>query len=536
MKINDETKKEKISFVIAVFIAATASALLFSHGLQPCDDAYITFRHAKNFATDLWPAWNLMDSPIMGSTSPLFVFLLGGIGFVTGNSDIESIVVIVNNLVFFLIIIIAYLISIDIVKSYFIALGTAILVGFNSFSIYVFSLGFESGLFTLILFACLLFLRKGFYVYAAVLASIAPLVRPEGILVFLLCVSMLFIVKIKIRKILFFLLFFPAIYASFSLSFYGSIFPQSIETKKYFSKIYKPYDKTQNFDAVSRISKTPENVLELWNNNITPLLTQSVFYQKENVTYEYLIFIFFILFSVVFLWIKNDSRLIYFIYPIGFILIYAWVGHTRFWYFPSFILSILLISLPAAFLIIDAINFQYKKYIKIGITFSIFILLLSNNYYFLKDNLLKTEDPRGSVWKFFELERLDSYRRAAKYLNTHPSYQANEYALINEIGYFGYFYNGNVYDAVGLCSPSAVNFYPPSKEEIFNPNGQYRSPSNQIIPKKMISEIKPLYVISADINILHLLRQDSKFLKKYEFEGQTGSAWKNSSVLVFKRK
>ena len=36
-----------------------------------CDDAYITFRHAKNLVEAGRPAWNLTGDPVLGSTSPV---------------------------------------------------------------------------------------------------------------------------------------------------------------------------------------------------------------------------------------------------------------------------------------------------------------------------------------------------------------------------------------------------------------------------------------------------------------------------------
>jgi hypothetical protein len=57
-----------------------AGAFLLAQGLQPCDDAYITFRHARNLVRHLRPVWNLEGPPVLGSTSPAFVFLLGGLG------------------------------------------------------------------------------------------------------------------------------------------------------------------------------------------------------------------------------------------------------------------------------------------------------------------------------------------------------------------------------------------------------------------------------------------------------------------------
>ena len=63
------------TFLALVLVTALgAAALLISQGIQPCDDAYITFRHAKNIALHGRPASNLTGQPVLGSTSPIFMF------------------------------------------------------------------------------------------------------------------------------------------------------------------------------------------------------------------------------------------------------------------------------------------------------------------------------------------------------------------------------------------------------------------------------------------------------------------------------
>ena len=46
-------------FFFIAAVGVVAGAYLVWIGPQPCDDAYITFRHAKNLAAHLAPSWNL---------------------------------------------------------------------------------------------------------------------------------------------------------------------------------------------------------------------------------------------------------------------------------------------------------------------------------------------------------------------------------------------------------------------------------------------------------------------------------------------
>ncbi|MCV6637926.1 hypothetical protein [Candidatus Albibeggiatoa sp. nov. NOAA] len=542
--VNKQENISNIFFVLAVIIAAIASLFLFKQGLMPCDDAYITFRHAKNFAMDLWPAWNLTGEPVLGSTTPGFVLILGSIGLIFGSHNIEIIALFVNIIVLFFLVIISYLITLDICKSYVASILTAILVGFNSVNIYTLSLGFESGLFASVVLSCFYLARKKYYALGAIVASIAPLIRPEGILVVAIFFLFTYFERAKLLKLILLFCIIPFIYTIYSLNFYGSVVPQSIEAKKHFSTIYKPYDETGNFDFISRVSVITTEVQTLWVDKIQPtLLTgftidRSEEAQKVSAIIEGLILLFLMLAVPLYLLFKKDRRIIYFLYPIGFILLYAFIGHVQFWYLPSFITSILIVSISGAVILIDKLNLKtIQHYAHFLIIFLLFFILIDNNQYRLSEekHFIYAEDPRGSIYRYWELERFISYRNAAEALNN-ISNEKIDTSLINEVGFFGYFYKGNVFDSVGLCSPEAVAFYPPPKEDIFNSDGTYKSGSNQIIPSTMVYEVKPDYLVTSRVNILHLLEPSSVFLQDYEYLGKSGTAWGGDPVDIFKKR
>jgi Gpi18-like mannosyltransferase len=70
----------------------------------------------------------------------------------------------------------------DLAKKEFLALLAAALVGFNSPNIFILSQGFESAMLVLVLLVSLYLLRRDHYIPTLVLAGLAPLVRPEGLL------------------------------------------------------------------------------------------------------------------------------------------------------------------------------------------------------------------------------------------------------------------------------------------------------------------------------------------------------------------
>src|SRR5215471_13513339 len=75
----------------SVLALATAGYLIACYQLQRviADDAYISFRFARNLAEGYGLVWNIGGEPVEGYTDPLWVFLLSGVcrlGF-----DIEKI-------------------------------------------------------------------------------------------------------------------------------------------------------------------------------------------------------------------------------------------------------------------------------------------------------------------------------------------------------------------------------------------------------------------------------------------------------------
>jgi len=164
-------------------LSALAAAFLLWQGLQPCDDAYITFRHARNLAAHLRPAWHLAGEPVMGSTAPAFVLLLGLPGFLAGGAHVEAVALGVNAVLHGVVVLLTYLVVFDLLRRSLPALLAAALVAANSINVFVFSLGFENAMLTATLLGSLWAARRGRPGIALMLASLAPLVRPEGLLV-----------------------------------------------------------------------------------------------------------------------------------------------------------------------------------------------------------------------------------------------------------------------------------------------------------------------------------------------------------------
>jgi len=68
-----------------ILIPLLALALRLIPGPRVIDDAYITFRYARNILAGLGPFYN-PGEPVLGTTTPLFVMMLAALGLVTGGA------------------------------------------------------------------------------------------------------------------------------------------------------------------------------------------------------------------------------------------------------------------------------------------------------------------------------------------------------------------------------------------------------------------------------------------------------------------
>jgi len=533
--------KGKHSFWGILILAFLAGLFLISQKLQPCDDAFITFRHAKNLSDHLKLTWNLEGAPVLGSTSPLYVFNLALFSRVFGHVPLHEMALILNVVLLFFIVILVYLIGLDLTGRRVFSFFIAFLIGFNSINIFVFSQGFENALLIFLLFGGCYAARKNQISFALIFASITPLVRPEGLLLCLFIWPYLFIRRdFKKRYVLIFSII-PLLWLIFSIAYYGNPIPHPIYAKKMFSLIYRPY-LDQDLSLFDQLRNLPHQGLWLWNTHLKPHLFQGGINPTGNqwgTFFLYGITIFSLPFFFFKIYKKPDGRILYFLYPFGFFLLYSWIHHYNHWYSPSFISFSILLLFYSSFLGLKKGFIFFNKHTKKAIPENrfyfyslllIFFIFLSTNQF--QPNFSNTisfkgwlfaKDPRGINWEIYERERFLNYREAAFFLN--KSFQPNDRVLINEVGTFGYFYKGNVLDAVGICSPEALQYYPPPRSDIFDERGSYLSPANNIVPRLMINSEKPTYLVNSEIYISHLLKKDADFLKNYEEIWKMGRVW-----------
>lgn len=524
-------------------LAATAAIFLLYQGAHPCDDAYIHFRHVKNFLENGRLAWNLSGNPTLGSTSPVFLIVLSFFTKISGMDNVAEASLVLNSFLLFLIILLMFPVLKTFFRDSFSSFLATVLIAFNSTNIYVFSQGFENALLILAIFICLFSVQFNFHRIAAVVCTIAPLIRPEGVLITAVVLFYIYSHKKMNSKIIIILLIVPAIWGLCSTSYYGSPVPHPITAKKMFPSIYQPYDKG-TVNLLDQFLHIIPNSTDLWQDQVKGIITNNTLgkvtggFLSEARTYFLILSV--ILMAITLVRHRHKPGILLFLYSPLFMLTYAWIGHTQSWYYPSFLTITLIFIFFSYHTLIDyTINVDYSRFIdkrklRIILKLLIFAVIFSGNQYSLVSGsgFLKAADPRGKRWETWEAERYTSYRKAAELLNNFAG--STDVAIMSEVGVFGYYYDGEVFDSVGLCSPDALKFYPPPANDVYNEQGKYITSANNFIPTNMVMKIKPRFVVSSTLYILNLLRKNSLFLKEYRHIASTGTAW-GKPVLVFER-
>lgn len=210
------------------FAAASAVAMVLSvaqrHDRLLADDAYITFRYARNLASGQGLVYNVGE-PVLGTSTPLFALLLAA-GARLG-LDLPQLAVWIGALAWIGVVLVLARIRRDApIRS------IAPLLAVGASVTFIDNLGMESPLYALLCLSSLLLAGSGYTLPAAALAGLASITRLDGGLVaaVLLLWSAARTRRLPWRETLLVLLFVLPWYA-YAWAAYGSPLPQSLQAK-----------------------------------------------------------------------------------------------------------------------------------------------------------------------------------------------------------------------------------------------------------------------------------------------------------------
>jgi arabinofuranosyltransferase len=506
----------------ALLIAAAVLLALvarFAAGPRTIDDAYITFRYARNLAEGLGFVYN-EGQQVLGTTTPLYTALMS-LAWLLGLHDLSAVSLAFNALADAGTTVLLYWLGLRLGRSRIVALGASLAWALSPMSVTFAVGGMETSVVILLLVSSLAAYVAGRSRLSAAVMALAVLTRPDA----LIAAGLLFAdmglrpllardgspLAVRLRRLpwaevaIFAALLMP--WVAFATSYFGSPLPQSIQAK------VRAYQLGQ-FSALIRLSQHLS----------TPFFEHEIlgrFWPAVGVPL-YLV-----------LYLVGGSRQVrrvgralpHAIYPLTYVLVFSVANPLIFrWYLapllPFYLLGIL-VGLSAV--LTDLARRIGRERIgawAVGLV-TVLLLLSSLNAYTLHPDHGPDRPAPEMAW--FKLELL--YQRAAEWVR--PRLEAGELVAAGDIGAVGWYSGARILDTVGLISPEALPYYPldPSLLVI-----------NYAISPALIRDYQPGYIITLEVYVRESLLPARWFEEEYILvEKLDTDIYGSDGMLIFER-
>ena len=495
-------KKKWLVLSIIVFVMAIAARLI--PGPRTIDDAFITFRYARNLLAGNGFTYN-PGVHILGTTTPLYTLTMAFLGLFFGGLEapFPTIAYVLN----------ALLDGVTAILLLYIGrrlgygragLGAALVWGILPFSVTFAIGGLETSLYVLLLIGTFAALLDARYVLVGLLSGLALLTRPDALILILpLGFDRLFFDRkrrrtpVKASELLAF--FVPVVlWYGFATLYFGSPLPHSITAK------------TQAYQL-------PPNgaLIRMTQHYATPFMGHLTFGT---------------------MWIGIGLVLYPFLYIIGGLKVFREARYT--WpvlLFPWFYFLAFTIPNPLIF----------RWYLTPPTPFYIFMLLcgleLLLTQIFKKDTQKPSRKRSFTAWQvatillvilipfilplrewrlhpdhgtdnpapdmaWVRLELL--YQQAAEIVSTHVEKSDESITLAaGDVGVLGYYTPARILDTIGLNSEEPLDYYPVPQEMVAG--------MAYAIPPDLIFDYQPDYLVFPEIYIRNGLLKDVRFADQY---------------------
>jgi hypothetical protein len=487
-------------------IPALATAARLIPGPRTVDDAFITFRYARNLLAGNGLVYNPGEW-VLGTTTPLYAFMLTVLGSIGGGveTSFPFIAFALNSIFDALTCYILIRIGESLVRP-LAGISAALVWAIAPMSV-TFSIGgMETSLLVLLMSTAFYFHVNHRSVLTALVGSLAVLTRPDA-LIFVSLLALERLLKLissrDRRPSLAELLAFSipiALWTSISLVAYGSPLPQSITAKT--SAYLLPRD---------------AGLIRLLQHYATPFFGHEAF----GIWWIGLGLILFpALFIIGWRYGLKEHRHAWplAIYPGFYFLVFAIANPLLFrWYLtpplPMYFLGI--------FLGITHITTQAKRR-WISLLFLASALALTLNAW----TIIPEHGPRRPAPEMAYIKLEIFYRQAAESLES--KLQTGDTLSAGDIGVLGYETNARIVDTVGLITPESSEYYPIPEEKYI---------INYAIPSDLILDAEPDYIVVLEVYIRETLLRDQRFGDQYRlFEKLDTDIYGSDGMLIFARK
>jgi hypothetical protein len=498
-----------------VLLAALFAGLLFLLWLrffQPpntVDDAYITFRYARNLATGVGFVYNPGEH-VLGTTTPAYTLLLAAASWLSGIYTYPWLALVVNALIHCLTFAVIVRLTTRLTGRVWLGLGAALLFAIEGRGLDFSTGGMEAGFNQLAILSTFLLLFERRTRWAAAMLGLAVLIRPDGLNLAAAFFGVLGLEKLRrprqwpwAEAAIFAAVIAP--WLIFATLYFGNFIPQSILAK---SELYRT-------PALMAFRAFLVQARALWPFSLPPLAPgQSLGREVAQAVFPAALALVGLLAAQ-----RREPRA----YAIGvymalFIAFYSvgnplWLG----WYeIPLFPLYHILFISGAAWLGEQAARWvrrpgaqstrAYGATLAYGLAaVAVSVLALPH---LSRLNLLPGEPHPRPAWVLnpaFNKQRETDYRLLARMLQ--PAAQHDRLVAIPEIGAFGYVYGGRLFDTAGLISPKTDDYYPIPAEIPFE---------IYAVPRQLIFDLQPDLFISFDSMLVGDLQPgDPEFLRDF---------------------
>jgi len=483
--------------------------LMFLLGLrfyQPpntVDDAYITFRYARNLATGGGFVYNPGEH-VLGTTTPAYTLLLAAASWLSGLYNYPWLALVVNALINCLTFAVIVRLTTRLTGRPWLGLGAALLFTIEGRGLDFSTGGMEAGFNQLAILSTFLLLIEKRTRWAAATLGLAVLIRPDGLNLAAAFFGVLGLEKLRRPRqwpwaegVIFAAVILPWII--FATLYFGNFIPQSILAK---SELYRT-------PALMALRAFLVQARALWPFSLPGLTPdQSLGREIGQAVFPA---------ALALLGLAAAQRRQARAYAIGvymalFIAFYSvgnplWLG----WYeIPLFPLYHMLFISGAAWLGAQAALLLRRPGARHVLAYGLAALAVGGLAlpHLSRLNLLPGEAHPRAAWVLnpaFNKQREADYQLLGRMLQ--PAARHDRLVAIPEIGAFGYVYGGRLFDTAGLISPKTDDYYPIPAEIPFE---------IYAVPRQLIFDLRPDLFISFDSMLVGDLQpRDAQFLQDF---------------------
>jgi len=488
----------------------------------PYDDAFITYRYAENIASGKGPVYN-QGERVFGSSTPVYLAWVTALRLSLPQTPLPELAVRSNALWLLATGILSYLLVLRLTGSRLLGALAAVALLMHRSMLAISTGGMESFLFVGLLLAVWLALMSDRAGMAGLLAGVAALTRPEGVVLVPLIFLALWGRKKMLMRAVIACLAVVAVWVVFATAYYGSPIPNSV-----LAKSQPLYPIPPGASAAAVLTGLPGMLIDNYSLARTPLVAGLI----------WLVWSLGAIATVLDSEARRKRAWLPAGFTIGVLLLYLIGNPALFlWYWPHLFVPALLaliVGLPVFGRWFDLRRVQiddrrgpFWRPVAMSLLVLVCLASLLKPYWGSPNGMMSTISDVGEN---AERLRVLAYRKTAEELNRITD--ANTRLAAPEIGSLGYYFEGKLLDGCGLISPEAIPFLPVPAEQRFNS-------MIGALSLELVQATEPEWIATMPIFANMSLYPSPWFKQNYEVVGRVPLAkeiWMSREITILRRK